>query len=100
MLGTLGIILGAWYLLWAFAKIFKGPSNNAANADLKDLSLREVVIMAPLVLMFILIGLFPNLFLSKINPSVDALLNQVNNPAAVMRYDGTQAVSAAQLVEK
>ncbi len=100
VLGTLGIILAAWYLLWAFAKIFKGPSNSPANADLKDLTLREVVIMVPLVVMFIVIGLFPNLFLSKINPSVDALLNQVNNPAAVIRFDGAQTVSAAQLVEK
>ena len=56
--------------------------------------------MVPLVVMFIVIGLFPNLFLSKINPSVDALLNQVNNPAAVIRFDGAQTVSAAQLVEK
>ena len=100
VLGTLGIIFAAWYLLWAFAKIFKGPSNNPANADLKDLTLREVVIMVPLVVMFIVIGLFPNLFLSKINPSVDALLNQVNNPGVVIRFDGAQTVSAAQLVEK
>jgi NADH-quinone oxidoreductase subunit M len=100
VLGTMGIILGAWYLLWAFAKIFKGPSNSPANAELKDLSLREVVIMAPLVVMFIVIGLFPNLVLSKVNPSVDALLAQISTPAVVIPADGAQAVSAASLVEK
>lgn len=81
--GTLGIILAAWYLLWAFGKIFQGPATNPANAGLKDLTLREIVIMVPLVLLFVLIGLFPNLFLDKINPSVQAVLDQVNGPAAV-----------------
>jgi NADH-quinone oxidoreductase subunit M len=100
VLATVGIIFAAWYLLWAFAKIFKGPSNSPANAELKDLSLREVVIMVPLVIMFIVIGLFPNLLLSKVNPSVDALLVQVMNPPVVRQVDDNQAASAALLVEK
>lgn len=90
VLGTLGIIIAAWYLLWAFRKVFQGPLNNPANTGLKDLNLREVVIMAPLVLMFFVIGLFPNLFLDKINPSVEALLTRVNQQGQV------QAMSEAE----
>ena len=81
VLGTLGIILAAWYLLWAFSKIFQGPAENPANAGLKDLHLREIVVMVPLVLLFVLIGLFPNLFLRKIEPSAQAVLDQVNRGA-------------------
>jgi NADH-quinone oxidoreductase subunit M len=100
VLATLGIILAAWYLLWAFAKIFQGPNTNPANAGLKDLNLREIVIMVPLVIMFILIGLFPNIFLNKINPSAELVLSQVDNPAAITQYYEAQAVSAVELVER
>jgi NADH-quinone oxidoreductase subunit M len=100
VLGTLGIILAAWYLLWAFAKIFQGPDANPANAKLKDLNLREIVIMVPLVILFIVIGLFPNLFLSKINPSAELVLSQLSNPAAITEYYEAQAVSAVELVER
>jgi NADH-quinone oxidoreductase subunit M len=100
VLGTLGIILAAWYLLWAFAKIFQGPNANPANAGLKDLNLREVAIMAPLVLLFIVIGLFPNLFLAKINPSAQLVLDQLNNPAAITQYYQAQTVSAVEVGER
>lgn len=101
VLGTLGIILAAWYLLWAFTKIFQGPSNSPANAGLKDLNLREVIIMVPLVVMVIVIGLFPNLFLSKINPSVDALLTAVNDrsPTVVVEPE-RQVPGPVELVQR
>ncbi len=60
------------------AKIFQGPNANPANASLKDLNLREIVIMVPLVILFIVIGLFPNLFLAKINPSTQLVVDQLN----------------------
>jgi NADH-quinone oxidoreductase subunit M len=100
VLGTLGIILAAWYLLWAFAKIFHGPNANPANAGLKDLNRREVAIMAPLVILFIVIGLFPNLFLSKINPSAQLVLDQLNNPAAITQYYQAGSVEVVELVER
>ncbi|MEI2692664.1 MAG: NADH-quinone oxidoreductase subunit M [Anaerolineae bacterium] len=100
VLGTLGIILAAWYLLWAFAKIFHGPNANPANAGLKDLNRREVAIMAPLVILFIVIGLFPNLFLAKINPSAQLVLDQLNNPAAITQYYQAQPVEVVELVER
>jgi NADH-quinone oxidoreductase subunit M len=101
VLGTLGIILAAWYLLWAFSKIFQGPLNNPANRELKDLNRREVLIMVPLVVMFFVIGLFPNLFLDKVNPSVDALLAQVNQEAVIRSIDDLpQPVSLVDLVAR
>ena len=95
--GTLGIILAAWYLLWAFTKTFYGKLDNPANQQLKDLNLREIVIMVPLVLMFLVVGLFPNLFLDKINPSTEALLIQVKGSAAVTQDAGNLAPATAQV---
>ncbi len=64
--GTFGIVLAAWYLLTAVRKLMFGPFN-PANEILRDMNGREVVIALSLVAFFFLIGLFPNLFLNKIN---------------------------------
>lgn len=75
VLGTAGIILAAWYLLAAFRHMAQGPLTNPANEKgvLPDLKWSEMAMLIPLVLLFFLLGLFPNLFLDKINPSVAAL---------------------------
>lgn len=73
-LGTLGIVLAAWYLLTAVRKMMFGPFN-PVNDKLRDMNWREIGIAVSLVILFFVIGLFPNLFFSKINAST-ALLNE------------------------
>jgi NADH-quinone oxidoreductase subunit M len=87
VLATSGVILAAWYLLTAFRKIAQGPLTNPANdaAHLPDLRTGEIVMLLPLVLLFFLIGLFPNLFLDKINPSVAATLDTTQSAIVLQR---------------
>ncbi len=87
VLGAIGVILAAWYLLTAFRKVAQGPITNPANEaeNLPDLRTNEIAMLLPLIILFFVIGLFPNLFLDKINPSVEALLN--NQPALVVSVD-------------
>ncbi len=73
-----GVILAAWYLLHAFRQVMEGPLENPANFDLPDLNWREVAVLVPLVVLAILIGLFPNIFFDKINPSVTLLLQHLS----------------------
>jgi NADH-quinone oxidoreductase subunit M len=54
-----GIILGAAYLLWLYQRVFFGELKNPANAKLPDLSLREQLVLAPLVLLALWIGIYP-----------------------------------------
>ncbi|MEW5958303.1 MAG: NADH-quinone oxidoreductase subunit M [Chloroflexota bacterium] len=75
--GTFGIILAAWYLLTAVRKLMLGPFNRA-NENLRDMNGREIIIAVSLVILFFLIGLFPNMFFDKINPATAALAEQVN----------------------
>jgi NADH-quinone oxidoreductase subunit M len=84
VLAALGVILAAWYLLIAFRKIAQGPLTNSANDanHLSDLKGGEIAMLLPLVILFFVIGLFPNLFLAKINPSVQAMLD--SQPAAIV----------------
>ena len=77
VIATFGIVLGAWYLLTAVRRTLFGPLN-LANSSLPDMNAREILIMAPLVIFFFVIGLFPNLLFDKINPPVERLLSETS----------------------
>jgi NADH-quinone oxidoreductase subunit M len=78
LIATLGVILAAVYLLYMFRRVFFGEVTREENRGLRDLNLREVVAVLPLALMAIFIGLFPTLFLSRITPDSEQLLNQIS----------------------
>ena len=52
-------MLGAAYLLWLYQRIFFGELSNPANAKLPDLTMREQLTLAPLVILALWIGLYP-----------------------------------------
>jgi NADH-quinone oxidoreductase subunit M len=72
-LATLGVILAAVYLLHWFQKLFLGPITHPENEALKDLSLREILTLAPILVMIFWIGLYPQPFFNLINPAVQNL---------------------------
>jgi NADH-quinone oxidoreductase subunit M len=82
--GTFGIVLAAWYLLTAVRKLMYGPLN-PANDTLRDMNGREIVIALSLVILFFVIGLFPNLLFEKINPATAELVEQINRVTALAR---------------
>jgi NADH-quinone oxidoreductase subunit M len=75
VLATAGVILAAVYMLTVVQKMFFGPLTNPKNKKLKDLNVRESIALAPLIVMIFVIGLFPSIFVSRMTPSVDALLD-------------------------
>jgi NADH-quinone oxidoreductase subunit M len=76
MLATIGIILGAVYMLWMYLKVFFGPLKKPENQVLKDLSLREGFVLVPIVILIFVMGFFPNIFLKRMEPSVKQFLVQ------------------------
>jgi NADH-quinone oxidoreductase subunit M len=76
-LGTVGIILGAAYMLWLYQRVFFGPVSNPANEGLKDLDAREAWQFAPLILLIFWIGVYPKPLLSYINPQTEVVVAQV-----------------------
>jgi NADH-quinone oxidoreductase subunit M len=72
---SFGVILAAVYMLHVVQKMFFGPVDNPKNEHLEDVSPREVVALAPLVALVFVIGLFPNVFLSRMTESVTAVLD-------------------------
>jgi NADH-quinone oxidoreductase subunit M len=63
-----------------------GPLTKPENATVKDLNWREVLTLVPIIVLFFVIGLFPNLFFDKINPSAEAVAKALNaqKPAVSM----------------
>src|SRR6056297_989834 len=76
---TSGVILAAVYMLWMYQRVMFGKVTNPANENIKDLSAREIVIMAPLLLFVFWIGIYPNTFFDKMNPALEQLLEQMNS---------------------
>ena len=59
-----GVILSAVYMLWMVQRVYYGEVTNEENRHLPDLTPREWVVIAPVVAMAIVMGLFPTLFLA------------------------------------
>src|SRR5438876_2754565 len=76
--GTLGVILGAAYLLWLYQRVMFGPVTLPVNEHLPDLNLREMATLVPLVFMAFWIGIYPKPFFSLIEKPVQKIVEQVN----------------------
>jgi NADH-quinone oxidoreductase subunit M len=76
-----GVILSAVYMLWMFQRVNYGAVTNAKNASLPDLGVRELWVVAPIVAAAVLMGVAPNLFLRAIEPSVERVIEQVQQRA-------------------
>ena len=72
-----GVILGAVYMLWMFRRVIFGPLNNPENKKLQDLNSREILILAPILALIVFMGVYPQPFLSRMQPSVDLTLKRV-----------------------
>ena len=76
IIATSGVILSAVYMLWMFQRVMFGELKNPKNMVLKDLNLREIVIMAPLVALIFFMGVYPRPFIDSMTPSIDRMIAQ------------------------
>jgi NADH-quinone oxidoreductase subunit M len=76
--GTLGIVLGAAYLLWLYQRVMFGQVTHEVNKTLPDLNFREYAVLLPLVAMAFWIGIYPKPFFNYINNPVEKIVHQVN----------------------
>jgi NADH-quinone oxidoreductase subunit M len=76
VLASIGVVLGAAYLLWMYQRTMFQPANEKW-LSLKDLSAREVVTLVPLVGMAVWIGIYPQTFLNFLHVPADNIISQV-----------------------
>jgi NADH-quinone oxidoreductase subunit M len=72
-----GIVLAAIYILLMYQRTMTGPIR-AEVTGMRDLGTREVVALAPVLLLIVVLGFFPKPLLSVINPAVDHTMSQVD----------------------
>ena len=75
--GFVGVILAAVYLLWAYQRVWHGPVLKEENKHILDLDRREKLVMAPVLAMIVLIGVYPKPFLDRMGPSLSTVVQRV-----------------------
>ena len=93
-----GVVLGAAYMLWMFKRVFFGEKGELVKDEhhpLKDLSVREMCVLAPMIAMIFVMGLCPNLFLDFSKASIGHFVqHQGNYNLTVMKDDPKESFHA------
>jgi NADH-quinone oxidoreductase subunit M len=74
-----GIVLAAAYMLWMLQRVMLGQAPNPAISALPDLSMREIVILAPLAVVIFGAGLYPGPLMETMDVSVTALVQKMKD---------------------
>ncbi|MEM8620707.1 MAG: NADH-quinone oxidoreductase subunit M [Actinomycetota bacterium] len=84
IVGTTGVILAALYLLWAYQRTFHGVPDEKSKT-FPELKVREAAVLLPFIAVIVFTGVYPKPLLDRINPSVDALLEHVEERTDLVR---------------
>ncbi len=79
VLGTIGVILAAVYMLWMFQRVMFGPIHNEENEKLLDLDKREIALLVPMILLMVWIGVHPIDFTKYSENQVTELISSSQN---------------------
>jgi NADH-quinone oxidoreductase subunit M len=71
-----GVIVAAFYLLWAYQRVFHGEPDEE-NAKTPDLTYAERAVLVPLIALIVFLGVYPKPVLDRIEPSVKVLVEHV-----------------------
>jgi len=84
-LAAIGTILSAAYALWLYRKVIFGRLEKASLAHITDMGWREIVVLAPLVILTIVFGLYPAPVLDISAASVAQLLDNFHHAVGSMQ---------------
>jgi NADH-quinone oxidoreductase subunit M len=75
ILAALTVVITAAYILWTMQRVYMGT--NPAYKDYPDITPRELIAITPLIVFAVLLGVFPNLLMSWMEPTVTGLVNSL-----------------------
>lgn len=104
-IAVIGVVLGAAYMLWMVKKVFfgakgelvKGTTSETNNPVLKDISTREAVVLAPLIVLIFWMGILPDHFLKYTKTSIDYLIE--NKADYKLQVQGEEQVVETAMAE-
>jgi NADH-quinone oxidoreductase subunit M len=95
LLATTSLVLGACYMLYLYRRVIFGVITREDVKAMLDLSPREVLVFAPLLILVFWMGIYPSTFLDPMKPSITALIERGHVHAAIPAVTQTAAVLGA-----
>lgn len=77
LLTAIGMILGAAYMLYLYRRVIFGTLTKDALKKITDLTPREIAVFAPLIVLVVWMGVYPDSFLSIMHASVEQLVDRL-----------------------
>ena len=74
-----GVLIAAIYMLWMVQRVVFGPLTKEMVKRLNDFTLREVVVLLPLVFWTIFLGVYPQPFLERIEVSINHYIQLIKS---------------------
>lgn len=83
VLASIALVLSSVYILWLYQRMMTGPVKEG-NGRMRDLLPRELAVVAPLIALLLVLGVYPKPVLDVINPSIAATLTTIgqSDPAS------------------
>ena len=78
-IAAFGVVLAAIYMLWAYQRMFNGELTHEDNKNVLDLNSKEIVSVAPLLILMLFIGLYPSFIESYVVQDVSVIYESINN---------------------
>jgi NADH-quinone oxidoreductase subunit M len=97
---TSGVILAACYILWMFQRVMFLELKNPENMKLKDMNMRELITIVPLLILIFWIGLYPKPFMKTFDASVNNLVSKVSPDNFRPKQDHNSGEHHASLITK
>ena len=74
---TIGVVLSACYALWLYRRVVFGELEKKTLLGMKDMNLREIVVMLPLVLATLFFGFYPKPIFDMTGSAVQATIDNI-----------------------
>ena len=84
-LAATGVVLGPMYMLWLYRRVIFGDLTKEHLKDILDMNPREIAIFAPMIVVVMVLGIYPEAFLSVIRVSVENLIVQAGGADEALR---------------
>jgi NADH-quinone oxidoreductase subunit M len=99
IVATLGVILAAVYALWAFQRAFTGKPSGE-NVGMKDVSLRELIVVVPLLGLSLFLGLYPKPVLERVQPAVELRVHNLERKSDYRQPEPPAIAKEIQKIEQ
>jgi NADH-quinone oxidoreductase subunit M len=98
--GVTALVLSSIYMLWLYQRVMTGPVASG-NEKIGDLKARELIVVAPLIALLLVLGIYPKPVLDIINPAVENTMTTIgqHDPKPTVPAGNPRPAEAARTAE-